>query len=148
MTRVPLPPLAPLPGTPALCPLDGAARLADLEYYDGPLCCVFRDAEGLLLVAWADQDDEAHRWLIARVPRAVLDAMGDGAVTFRGAFLHPDVTAWWLSDRDGERVIRCARVERGHVTDAALDVLPGDVVFPRDHWHETPDLTGASRAPE
>lgn len=134
-------PLPPMPGDPCACPLVGAEQIADLCYYDGPLCTLFRDAAGLLLVMWAGKDDGAHRWLVARMPRHVLDAMGDGAVTFAGAFAHPDVREWWLSDRDGAKVIRCARVDRGHVTD---DMLPGDVPFPREEWHEKPVLDEAA----
>ncbi len=132
-----LDPLPPLPGVPAPCPLVGAEILSDLCWHDGPLCTLFRDANGLLLASWAGDDHEAHRWLVARMPRHVLDAMGDGAVTFAGAFTHPEVNEWWLSDRDGETVIRCARIGREHVTS---DVLPGDVPHPRTWWHRQPAL--------
>ena len=117
--------------------------LADLER---PYVELWRDDAGLLLASWVGIAGAAQRWLVARVTRAAVDALGDGEVSLAEAFAHAGATAWWVVDRAGERVVRSHALAR---PDVAGDLLPIDIMLTRAAWHAAPaprDLADA--APE
>ena len=131
--------MAIVTGEPCDNPLDGSVERAILDWYDGPLLTLHGVGASLYLVAWADLDDNTHRWLVMRVSRERFDAFGDGAITFSALFSQPEDGHLYVLDGHGGKTFRCVRVQ---ASDLPADLLPGAVPFPRSAWREQPKLDG------
>lgn len=91
--------MLPVEGEPCPSPLEGAEYIGSVEWYDGPIAGVFRDAAGLLYAHWCDQSATANRWAVVRVTRERLRALGDGAITMHGLLTRPEGEAWLVDLR-------------------------------------------------
>ena len=129
------PQLSPVPGEACASPIDGARHVADLVWHDGPFLSLVRLADALYLVAWADMDDEKHRWLVVRLSRARYESVATGGITLDRAFRDAEDGEIFVLDATAEKTFACVWVR----PEVALDLLPGDVPRPRTEWHEQPD---------
>ena len=64
--------------------------LVHLEYFDGPLCSLFRNKDGdYYCYSWCDVDDFCNRWLVFRVTQSTLKQYIEGIVSLHHLILHP-----------------------------------------------------------
>ena len=127
--------LSPVPGEACASPIDDARYVADLIWHDGPFLSLVRLGDALYLVAWADMDDEKHRWLVVRLSRARYEALAAGSVTLERVFRDAEDGDVFVLDATAEKTFGCTRVR----PETLGDLLPGDVSRPRGEWHEQPD---------
>jgi hypothetical protein len=101
----PYEPMTALSGEDVPDPLADATYINDLVWYDGPFVAEFRTAAGASLIAWwCDQDQAAHRWIIAELTDAQMTALKDSKYPGREALRNAVGGVVWIQDRAGETV--------------------------------------------
>jgi len=83
-------------------------RVRTLEYYDGPLVVEFKDEQdNPWLYSWCDRDENAHRWLVFKIEKFLLDDYLAGKKDFLALILGK--LEWFFVDTDKDFNQTCWR---------------------------------------